>query len=341
MTVRARCSSAIVLSVALFAAGCGSGSGSTVSPSSTTSSSSSTGTSLAAEYRAAQWGSAAHVSFSGTCSMTLTSTGVPPYHSDYYLAPVSTQYPNSVAVTPVSNTEMAVIPYSAANIQAATVTFNVCPAKAASTTTTNMGAIGYMISGEAIFNPYEGNGAATPAMSDNVSYTFTTGGIAETASFIDSCNSHPTPLAAGYDWHHHGIPSCLASQIDGSSGPSHLIGIALDGFPIYGGRDINGNTIAVSQLDACNGITSPTPEFPSGVYHYVLPSGVTGSRSSLNCYAGSVSQSQLAMASRYICGLDALNRRLQVAARVRRLRIAAAPGRASLGSLEKALKPSS
>jgi hypothetical protein len=326
MTARARCSPAIVLAVALLAAGCGgAGASSTVSPGSSTSSSTSTGTSLAAQYRAAQWASAAQVSFSGSCSMTLTTTGVPPYHSDYYLAPVSPQYPNSVAVTPVSNTEMSVVPYGAANIQPATVTFNVCPVKAAGTTAANMGAIGYMISGEAIFNPYEANGAATPAMSDNVSYTFTTsGGVHETASFIDSCNSHPTPLTAGYDWHHHGIPSCLVAQIDGTSGPSHLIGIALDGFPIYGGRDINGNTIAVSQLDACNGITSPTPEFPGGIYHYVLPSGVTGSRSSLNCYAGTVSQAQLAMATRYICGLDALDKRLQVAARVRRLRIAAA-----------------
>jgi hypothetical protein len=69
-------------------------------------------------------------------------------------------------------------------------------------------------------------------------------------------------------------------------GPSHLIGFALDGFPIHGGRDLNGNTIPVSKLDACNGITSATPEFPTGIYQYVLPIGVTGKRSSLNCYAG-------------------------------------------------------
>ena len=28
------------------------------------------------------------------------------------------------------------------------------------------------LSGEALFNPYEGNGEDAPAMSDNVSYTF-------------------------------------------------------------------------------------------------------------------------------------------------------------------------
>lgn len=218
--------------------------------------------------------------------MTFTTSGVPPFHTDYYLAPVSTQYPTVVATSPASNTTMSLVPYLPSDISPQSVTVNVCPSKAASTTPTSPGPVGYTVAGEAIFDPYEANGAQTPAMSDNVSYSFTNGSASETASFIDACNSHPTPTQAGYEWHHHGIPTCLVQQIDGSSGPSHLIGFALDGFPIYGGRDINGNTIAVSQLDACNGITSPTPEFPNGAYHYVLPIGVTGSRSSLNCFAG-------------------------------------------------------
>ncbi len=234
--------------------------------------------------------------------MTLRTTGVPPTHNNYYLAPVSTQYPTTVATTPVSGMAMSVVPYSVASIASQAMSFNICPSKAASTTTTAMGVIGYMISGEAIFNPYEGGPTATPAMSDNVSYTFTTSaGVVETASFIDSCNSHPTPLSGGYTWHHHGVPTCLAAQIDGASGPSHLIGIALDGFPIYGGRDVNGATIAASSLDACNGITSPTPEFPNGAYHYVLPIGVTGKQSSINCYAGTVSAAQVAAAKRLAC----------------------------------------
>jgi hypothetical protein len=301
--------------------GCGgSGSGSSPNVGATSSAGTASGsTSLAAVYKAAAWASAATVTFSGSCSMTVTSTGVPPYHNDYYLAPVSTQYPASVAVTPVTGTEMALVPYMPADINGASMTFNICPAKAATTTATSGGSIGTMISGEALYDPYEANGS-TPALSDNVSYTFTTSaGVTETASFIDACNSHPTPISGGYMWHHHAVPTCLAAQIDGTSGPSHLIGVALDGFPIYGGRDINGNTIAVSQLDACNGITSPTPEFPNGIYHYVLPIGVTGKQSSLNCFAGSVSSSQVAAATRYICGLDMLDRRLQAAARARRL----------------------
>jgi hypothetical protein len=220
--------------------------------------------------------------------MTLHSTGVPPYHNDYYLAPVSSQYPNGVAQLPVTGTEVSVVPYMSSNIASSSMTFNICPAKAAATTQTNLGPIGYMISGEALFNPYEGDGS-TPALEDNVSYSFESSGKQETASFIDQCNSHAAQTGGGSMWHHHAIPLCLVQQIDGSSGPSHLIGIALDGYPVYGGRDVNGNTIAVSQLDACNGITSATPEFPGGAYHYVLPIGVTGKQSSLNCYTGSVS----------------------------------------------------
>jgi hypothetical protein len=94
--------------------------------------------------------------------------------------------------------------------------------------------------------------------------------------------------------------------VDTSTGPSHIIGIALDGFPIYGGRDISGNIISVSQLDACNGITSPTPEFPSGAYHYVLPIGVTTKYASMNCYSGTVSAGTMAEARKLACNMKTM-----------------------------------
>src|ERR1700743_1774358 len=104
-----------------------------------------------------------------------------------------------------------------------------------------------------------------------------------------------------------GKPSnCVTSQVDTGTGPSHIIGIALDGFPIYGGRDINGNIVTVSQLDACNGITSATPEFPSGAYHYVLPIGVTDSHSSLGCYAGTVNATVVAQAKKLACHMKGM-----------------------------------
>ncbi len=78
-----------------------------------------------------------------------------------------------------------------------------------------------------------------------------------------------------------------------TNGHSPLIGFALDGWPIYGPvgwLDTNHNSILLKSsytgtadqagnpsyvansgdLDICNGITSPTPEFPEGIYHYVM-----------------------------------------------------------------------
>ena len=91
-----------------------------------------------------------------------------------------------------------------------------------------------------------------------------------------------------------GLPTCITSVVDGSSGPSHLIGLAFDGFPIYGDRDATGQKVTASQLDACNGITSPTPEFPEGIYHYVLLPTADAS-SSIKCFTGIVDTSLLSM----------------------------------------------
>lgn len=261
----------------------------------------------AAAYRALTWGSAATVSFPSECTIDLTTTGVPPFHNDYYLAPVSSEYPTVVAKLPLSGMEVSVVPYKPTEITSNSITANICPTRATSMTTAGLGAIGYTLSGEALFNPYEAD-ATDPALSDNASYSFTdSDGKSQTAYFIDQCNSHPTPLSNGYQWHYHAVPSCLVATVDGASGPSHILGFALDGYPIYGGRDINGNVISVSQLDACDGITSPTPEFPSGAYHYVLPIGVTGKQSSLNCFSGTVTESAMAAARRIRCKSMAKN----------------------------------
>jgi hypothetical protein len=106
---------------------------------------------------------------------------------------------------------------------------------------------------------------------------------------------------SGSTWHYHGVPNCWTSTVDGATGASHIIGIALDGYPIYGGRDVNGNAVAASSLDACNGITSATPEFPAGAYHYVLPLNTTTSQSSIGCYNGTVGTTITAWARQLKC----------------------------------------
>jgi len=257
-------------------------------------SSSSTGTSLKSGYQAASWGANMKVSFPSDCEMTVVTTGMPNHSLPaYYLGPDNNG--GTVVATNSTGMEFVVIKNPDSSTPS-TTTFNICPTKAASPTTTNMGGIGVMISGAVLFNPYDATGV--PALSENVSYTFTdSNNVSQTASFIDNCNGHYTNNGGGNVYHYHGNSSCVTGEVDTTSGPSHIIGVALDGFPVYGGRDISGNVIQVSQLDSCNGITSVTPEFPNGVYHYVLPEGVTDKSSSMNCYAGTVTMSQIAQAT--------------------------------------------
>jgi len=262
----------------------------------------STSNPYAAVYKNVQWGSTVTVSFPSACSMNLTTTGEPDYTPNaYYLAPTSGREA-PVAYTAITHMPLGVVSYEddiRPSLRDQSVTLNICPTKASATTPTNLGAIGYLISGTVMFNPFEAN-ATTPAVADNASYTFTDStGAKQTAWFLDACGSHSN----GMTWHAHANPDCVTSQADTPDGPSHIVGIALDGYPIYGGRDIDGNVIPVSALDACNGIASPTPEFPSGAYHYVLPIGVTSKQASINCYTGEVSTTMLAQGQALACNM--------------------------------------
>jgi hypothetical protein len=288
--------------VALLSGGC-SGTSATTSTGTTTTSP------YVAAYKGASWGSTVTASFPGSCEMTLTTTGKPDYTPPaYYLVPSSGSDP-VVAHTAVTDTALSLMSYSDIEngLKGVTTTLNICPEKASSTTAAGLGAIGYLISGTAMFNPFEADGT-TPAVADNASYTFTdSNGVSQTAMFLDQCASHSN----GSTWHAHGNPDCVTAQVDTTTGPSHLIGIALDGFPIYGGRDIDGTVVTVSQLDACNGITSATPEFPSGAYHYVLPIGVTTKYASINCFAGTVTPTTMGQAKRLACNMKMMMAMIQ------------------------------
>ncbi|MBL0169982.1 MAG: YHYH protein [Gemmatimonadaceae bacterium] len=161
------------------------------------------------------------------------------------------------------------------------------PRKAATPTSTSLGTIGVMISGAALFNPYEGDGV-TVAMASNFTVKNTAG---ENIAFLDACNGHPTPMGS---YHYHALPPCVTAMVDTAGGPSHIIGVAFDGYLIYGDRDISGRQITSSQLDQCSGITSATPEFPQGVYHYVLL-GNANATSSIRCFTGQVSSAAATM----------------------------------------------
>jgi hypothetical protein len=160
------------------------------------------------------------------------------------------------------------------------VTITTRPEKVAETTTSPIGAMGVMISGSPVYNPFEGDGT-TVAMNANFTLTNQAG---QPIPFMDSCHAHPSPHPRE-QYHYHALSTCVTSQVDQENGPSHIIGFGFDGFPIYGDRDINGNKIDPKTLDECNGIESPTPEFPQGFYHYVLLD-VHTEQSTIRCLHG-------------------------------------------------------
>jgi len=257
--------------------------------------------SLASGYRKAPWAPGMSVTFPDECTMTVWPSARPSHTVDgYYLTPLL-KGKKPVADRGTRFTKVSAMPLEVAPLQGPGATspmqFNICPTKAPVPAAVNAGAIGVLISGSVLFGAAEIAGHRATTLKDNASYTFKNReGEIITARFIDQCNGHPTPVNAGNSYHYHGLSECVTSLVDHENGPSHLIGVALDGFPIYGNKDINGQTIAPASLDACNGITSATPEFPHGVYHYVLPSGVKEHNASMRCYQGDISRKDLAIA---------------------------------------------
>ena len=228
----------------------------------------------------ASWFSNVKVSFSGD-SVVVASDGLPNWMAEKYAKP------NAGVVVPLSSSDVTLdLASKLVSAQNLNYTMTLNPTKAASVTSTSLGPIGILANGAVIYNPYEGDGK-TVAVTGNVYLTDSNG---VKWGFLDECNGHP---GMGGMYHYHGMPPCVTSVIDKVGGPSHILGIAFDGFLIYGDKDINGKLVTSAQLDACNGITSATPEFPAGVYHYVLTQEKSN-RSTINCFAGTPAITQSA-----------------------------------------------
>ena len=123
---------------------------------------------------------------------------------------------------------------------------------------------------------------------------------------LDASHAHVQPSGA---YHYHGIPVDLLDRLSGGKPAVVLLGWAADGFPIYGpwgasdpkdaksevrvlassyrikagertggpGGRHDGKFVqdyeyvaGAGDLDECNGRFAATPEFPAGIYHYVL-----------------------------------------------------------------------
>ena len=177
-------------------------------------------------------------------------------------------------------------------IVVATETFRIPlnPVNNATATDTALGTVGVAVNGIPIYNPFE-----------DANQTAATGRI------FSGCCGHPQLTGV---YHYHKYPTCLrflkgdtwqsekekCDEIDAlltAGGHSPLIGFALDGWPVYGpvgwkdtnrvskllkssytgANDAYGNPAYVASsgdLDECNGLISPTPEYPEGIYHYVM-----------------------------------------------------------------------
>jgi hypothetical protein len=238
----------------------------------------STAVSTIAAVKAAKWNPTVKLTYSSK-SIIMQPTGIPNHARDAYYA-----VPKAGVVVPDATTANIIADPTKA--QAYKFTIPTTPKYSAKVTSTSLGSIGVMISGAVLYNPFEGDGK-TVAMANNFTVTNSAG---ITASFVDKCAGHPTPDKGAY--HYHGLPNCVTAKVDKVSKPSHIIGFALDGFPIYGDRDNKGKQVTAKNLDQCNGVNSATPEFPKGVYHYVLL-GTADARSSIACFHGEVDTSQI------------------------------------------------
>lgn len=202
-------------------------SASTTAPLATTS----TNTQAPAMYQRFQ--SAVTITVEGT-SVVLRSNSTPDHNSPYWGAG------NAMYEAPQAGMQL-----NPNRIVAQTLTLRVPmnPAIAAAPSDTPLGPMGMAVNGVPLFNQYAAG--RSPLTSEIFSF--------------DRYNGHPQQTG---QYHYHLEPLWLT----GRSGPSSLVGVMLDGFPVYGPREPNGS--APSGLDSCNGHIHVTADAPGGIYHY-------------------------------------------------------------------------
>ncbi len=131
--------------------------------------------------------------------------------------------------------------------QNATVKIPMNPAEASTHSATPLGAMGIALNGIPFFNQYAGP--------NNQALT------SEIVSF-DKYYGHPQQNGV---YHYHVEPIYLTTVKSTKSG---LMGFLLDGFPVYGPQEENGNTVTNADLDVYHGHTHATIDYPNGTYHY-------------------------------------------------------------------------
>jgi hypothetical protein len=176
--------------------------------------------------------------------ITIKSNGVPDHVSPYYPT-ANSLYQTYSGTTPLGFT----FNKNPNTIATQTYTFKipVNPTVASNHAATPLGVIGVALNGVAFFNQYAGP--------NNQVLT------SEIASF-DKFNGHPT----GTDLYHYHVEPLYLSIV--KSTKSGLMGFLLDGFPVYGPQEENGDLVSNSNLDVYHGHIHATVDYPKGIYHY-------------------------------------------------------------------------
>ncbi len=182
------------------------------------------------------FGSSVQVTVEGT-TVVIRTTGVPDHKSPYFGASDS-RYEAYNGTNPAFQ-------LNPNRILAQTGVFRIpiTPTKQATPSPTPLGPIGISVNGVPIFNQYAGPNQPL------------TGEI----NSFDQYAGHPQQTGV---YHYHIEPTYLTRN-----GRDALVGVLLDGYPVYGPLE-NGKLLTSADLDAAHGHTTPTKEFPSGIYHY-------------------------------------------------------------------------
>jgi hypothetical protein len=124
----------------------------------------------------------------------------------------------------------------------------VAPQRAARPSCVPAGPIGVALTGAVFF------GALNPERQDAVA-----------VEIFDRCEGHPDRWG---QYHYHHDSPCFDQGRPDQHSP--LVGIAFDGFGIYGPRDVDGRPVTNEALDECHGHAGPAPDAGgvTTVYHY-------------------------------------------------------------------------
>lgn len=171
--------------------------------------------------------------------VTIKSTGTPDHKSIYY-ATTNPLYENFSGTT-FGGYTFSKNPNSIAS-QNYTFKIPLNPVAAAAHAATPLGPMGVSLNGVPFYNQYAG--PSQPLSGEIVSF--------------DQGWAHPDP---GSRYHYHVEPKYLTA----AKGSNALMGFLLDGFPVYGPVE---NGVTPTGLDAYNGHTGVTADYPGGIYHY-------------------------------------------------------------------------